>query len=59
MDWMKIIWALAIIAMMAAIFPRLRHSMKDSKKGTSSDWLSVVIPLGLVVLFVIILIKMV
>jgi len=59
MDWLKIGAAVGIIAMMIFIFPSLRHSMKNSRKGTSKDWMGVIIPIALVALFVILLTKMV
>jgi len=59
MDWLKIASAVAIIMMMVFVFPRLRHAMKNTPKGTSSDWMSFVIPIALVALFVIVLAKMV
>lgn len=59
MDWLKIFSAIAIIMMMVFIFPSLKHAMKNSRKGTSSDWMSVAIPIALVVLFVVLLAKMV
>jgi len=46
-------------AMLVYVFPRMRQAMKNSPKGTTSDWMSVLIPVVGVVLFVILLIKMV
>ncbi len=59
MDWLKIGSAAGIIIMMVLIFPRLRHSMKESNEAKNKDWLAVIIPLALVVLFVVLLTKMV
>ncbi|MBY0474611.1 MAG: hypothetical protein K2Q13_06065 [Nitrosomonas sp.] len=59
MDWMQIIAALALVMFIVVLFPRARHMIKNSPKGTSSDWMSFVIPIAAVVLFVMLLIKLV
>ena len=58
MDWMAIGSAVLIIAMMFFIFPSLKHAVKNSPKGSSSDWMGFVIPLAAVVGFIILLINM-
>ncbi|WP_293005951.1 hypothetical protein [Nitrosomonas sp.] len=59
MDWMQIIAALALVMFIVVLFPRTRHMIKNSPKGTSSDWMSFVIPIAAVVLFIMLLIKLV
>jgi hypothetical protein len=56
MDWYKILTALFLIALLVFIFPRAKHMMKHSPKGTASDWKSFLIPIVFVVLFVIFLV---
>jgi len=59
MGWTTIGSAILLGAMLVYVFPRMRQAMKNSPKGTTSDWMSVLIPIVGVVLFVILLIKMV
>ena len=58
MSWMAIGSAVLIIAMMVFIFPRLKESVKNSPKGTMSDWMGFIIPLAAVIGFIILLINM-
>ncbi len=59
MDWLKIGSALFLIAMLFMIFPRVRHAIKNTPKGTAKDWMGYIVPLGVVILFVILLMSMV
>lgn len=59
MDWLKIGSAALLIGMFVMIWPRMRHAMKHSPKGTSEDWKGFLIPLVAVVGFVAFLIMMV
>ncbi len=59
MDWMKIVSALALLMFVAFLFPRARDMMKNSPKGTSSDWMSFAIPIVVIVLFIMLLIQLV
>ena len=59
MDWTKIGTALLLGAMLIFIFPRMRHAVKNSPKGTMQDWMGFIIPLAAVIGFVILLIMMV
>lgn len=59
MDWIKIISALALVMFIVILFPRARDMVKNSPKGTSSDWMSFVIPMIGIVLFIMLLIKLV
>ena len=59
MDWMKIGTAALMIMMVVMIWPRARDMLKNSPKGSNADWMSALIPLGLVILFVLLLVQMV
>jgi len=59
MDWVKIGSALFLVAMLVFIFPRMRHAMKNSPKGTMQDWMGYIVPIIGVIAFVIFLIMMV
>lgn len=59
MDWLKIGSAVFLGAMLVFIYPRMRHAMKHSPKGTAEDWKGFLLPLLGVILFVILLIMMV
>lgn len=59
MDWMKIFSALALVMFIVILFPRARDMMKNSPKGSSSDWMSFVIPIIAIVLFIVLLIQLV
>lgn len=59
MDWMEIVSALTLIAFIIMIFPATREMMKNSPRGTSSDWMGFVVPVAVIVLFVIFLVALV
>lgn len=59
MDWLKIVSALFIVAMLFMLYPRLKHASQNAPKGSKEDWLGVIKPLLMVVLFVIVLIVLV
>ena len=59
MDWMKIASALFILAMLIFLYPRMKHAVKNSPKGTTKDWMGYVIPLVAITGFIILLIQMV
>ena len=59
MEWLKIISALFLVAMMVMIYPSLKHASKNSPKGSKEDWMSVIKPLLMVVIFVVALILLV
>lgn len=56
MDWLKIGSAVFLVAMMVYLFPRMKHAIKHSPKGTMKDWMGYIIPITFVILFVIFLI---
>ncbi len=59
MDWVKIGSALFMLAMVIYLFPRAKAAIQNSPKGSSQDWMSFVIPIVGVVLFIIVLISLV
>jgi len=59
MDWVKIGSALFMLAMVIYLFPRAKHAVQNSPKGTIKDWMGYVLPRAAVVLFVILLIALV
>ena len=56
MDWLQIGSAALMIAMLVMFFPSARNAMKNSRKGTSQDWMGFVVPLVAVIGFVVLLI---
>ena len=56
MNWLQIGSAALMIGMLVFIFPRVRHAMKNSPKGTTQDWMGYIIPLVAVIGFVVLLI---
>jgi hypothetical protein len=59
MDWMKILSAIALGAMIIYLIPRAKTIMEASAQAENKDWKGVLIPLLAVVLFVIFLVAMV
>ena len=59
MDWIKIGSAVFMVAMIIYLFPRAKHAVQNSPKGSAKDWMGYVIPMVAIVLFIIILIKLV
>ena len=59
MDWVKIGTALFMLAMVIYLFPRAKHAIENSPKGSMQDWMGFILPIGAVVLFVILLIALV
>jgi hypothetical protein len=59
MDWLKIASAVFLIAMFFMILPSAKNMVKNSPKGSSSDWMGFIVPMAVVVLFIILLIALV
>lgn len=59
MGWEKIGTALLLGAMLIFIFPRMRHALNNSPKGSAEDWKGFLLPIALVVGFVVLLILLV
>jgi len=58
-DWMKIITAILLIAMLVFLFPRAKSMLQNSPKGTSQQWLHFVVIIAIVALFVFFLVSIV
>lgn len=58
-DWQKWVAAGMMIMMVVYIFPRAKHMLKNSPKGSSNDWIGFLVLIGGVALFVVLLTKMV
>jgi hypothetical protein len=59
MDWLKIASAVALVAMFFFILPSAKKMVKNSPKGSISDWMGYIVPMAVVVIFIIVLIEMV
>ena len=57
--WMKIGSAVLLVAILVMIIPRARQMVTESPKGTPAQWVSFLIPIAVVVLFVLLLMQMV
>ena len=58
-DWMKLLYASALILMLVYLIPRAKQMMEVSAQAENKDWKGVVIPLVAVVVFVVFLISLV
>lgn len=56
---MQIVSAMALIMFIIFLFPRARYMLQNSPKGSSSDWMSFLIPVIMIVLFIMLLIQLV
>ena len=56
MDWIQILLAIVLIAMMVRLYPSIKQASQNSKPATSDDWMSFIKPMALVILFVVALI---
>ncbi len=54
--WMKVGSAILLATMLIILFPQARRMIKESPKGSASDWMSALIPIGLVAAFVVFLV---
>lgn len=59
MDWIMIGSAALLIGMIVFMFPRMKHAVANSPKGTMNDWMGFIVPLAAVIGFIILLINMV
>ncbi len=59
MDWLKIGSALFLVAMIIFLFPRAKHAIENSPKGSMKDWMGYIVPMSVVILFIILLIALV
>jgi len=59
MDWLKIGSAVFLIAMIVFMWPRMKHAVANSPKGSMNDWMGYIVPMAAVIGFIILLINMV
>lgn len=52
MDWMKILSAVLVVAMVVFLWPRAAQMMRESRKGSQAEWMNVVVILLVVIGFV-------
>ncbi len=57
--WEQILLGLLLVVVLVWIFPGLKHTLRNSPKATAADWKSLLLPIGLVVLFVLLLLSLV
>jgi hypothetical protein len=57
--WLKLLSAAFLVAMLVFLFPAVKNMYKNSPKGSSSDWMSALIPLAIVALFIVLLVQLV
>jgi TRAP-type C4-dicarboxylate transport system permease small subunit len=58
-DWIGLIAIGVLVAFIFVAWPGMKNALENSPEGSSSDWMSAIIPIGLVVGFVALLIAMV
>ena len=58
-DWMKLLYAAALVLMLVYLIPRAKQMMEISAQAENKDWKGAIIPLIAVVIFVIFLISLV
>ena len=56
MDWLKIVSAIALAAMLVMVFPRVKEAVAQTPKGSANDWRAALLPLLLVAGFVALLV---
>ena len=59
LNWMQIVSALALVMFIIILFPATLDKLKNSPKGTSSEWMSFFFPLIVVFLFITLLVALV
>ncbi len=59
MDWISILSAVALAAMIVYLFPRAKQMAENSPKGSSKDWMGFIVPVLVIVVFIILLIQLV
>jgi len=55
-DWIKLLQAALLGGMIFFLYPRVKQALKESPKGSSSDWTSLLLPILAVIGFVVLLI---
>ena len=59
MDWLQIAGAVLLVAMFFMILPSAKRMVKESPKGSASDWMGYIVPMAVVALFIVLLITLV
>jgi hypothetical protein len=59
MDWIKIASGIFLVAMFFMILPSAKRMVKESPKGSNSDWMGFIVPMAAVVLFIVFLVALV
>ncbi|MCH8105085.1 MAG: hypothetical protein IIC58_06250 [Proteobacteria bacterium] len=59
MDWLKIGSGILLVAMFFFILPSAKRMVQNSPKGSISDWMGYIVPIGVIALFVVLLIALV
>jgi len=59
MDWMKILSAIFLVAMLVYLLPRAKQMMEISAQAENKDWMGALIPLIAVIGFVVFLVAMI
>lgn len=57
--WEALLLGALVLLVLFWFGPGVRNALRDSRRGTAEDWKGVLLPLGLVVLFVVLLIAFV
>ncbi len=57
--WEQVLLGLLVVVILVWFFPGLKRTLKNAPKATAGDWKSLLIPIGLVVLFVLLLLSLV
>ena len=57
--WMKIGSAILMVTMLVILFPQAKRMIKESPKGGAGEWMSALIPIGLVAAFIVFLVMIV
>lgn len=59
MDWMKIGSAILLGAMLIFMWPRAKHMLENSPKGSGDDWRSFLMLIAAIAAFVLLLVQLV
>ena len=57
--WEQVLLGLLLVVVLVWFFPGLKRSLENSRKATRSDWIGLLVPIGLVILFVLLLLSLV
>ena len=57
--WEQLLLGLLVVVVLVWFLPGLKHTFKTAPKATAADWKALLLPIGLVVLFVLLLLSLV